>query len=80
MPPSALETLEAAVLQLSTAERSQLAERLLASLEEDDEIMLAWYAEAAQRGEAFERGEETAAAANEVVERLQTMISSPRQQ
>lgn len=80
MPPSTLEALEAAALQLSTAERSQLTERLLSSLEEDDEIMLAWYAEAAQRGEAFERGEEKAATSTEVIERLQTMISSARSQ
>ena len=38
MPPTTLEALEAAALQLSAAERSQLAERLLVSLEEDDEI------------------------------------------
>ena len=80
MPPTTLEALEAAALQLSAAERSQLAERLLVSLEEDDEIMLAWYAEAAQRGEAFARGGETASPASEVIERLQAMISSPRSQ
>jgi hypothetical protein len=80
MPPTTLEALEAAALQLSAAERSQLAERLLVSLEEDDEIMLAWYAEAVQRGEAFARGEETAFPASEVIERLQAMISSPRSQ
>lgn len=80
MPPSTLEAIEAAALQLSTAERSQLAERLLVSLEEDDEIMLAWVAEAAQRGDAFALGEETADDVSMVIERLQTMISSTRQQ
>ena len=80
MPPSTLEVLEAVALQLSAPERSQLAERLLVSLEDDDEIMLAWYAEAAQRGEAFSRGEETASPVSEVIERLQAMISSPRSQ
>lgn len=80
MPPSTLEALEAAALQLSAPERSQLAERLLVSLEEDDEILAAWVEVAEQRGAAFDRGEESASPASEVVERLQAMISATRSQ
>lgn len=76
MPPSTLEVIETAALQLSAAERSHLAERLLFSLEEDDEITNAWIAEATRRGEAFERGEESAADADDVISRLQVMISA----
>lgn len=39
---SPLEDIEAAALQLAPAERAKLAERLLASLDEDDEILAAW--------------------------------------
>ncbi len=46
-----MEAIEAAALQLSAAERSHLTERLLVSLEKDDQIMAEWFAEAAQRGE-----------------------------
>ena len=75
MPPTTLEVIETAALQLSIAERSHLAERLLVSLEEDDEITGAWIAEASRRGEAFDRGEETASDAESVISRLQTLIS-----
>ena len=54
---SLLEDIEAAALQLSQPERAQLAERLLVSLDEDDEILTAWVEEAERRADAFERGE-----------------------
>ena len=37
-----LERIEAEALALSTAERSRLVERLLASLDEDDEVAASW--------------------------------------
>lgn len=54
---SPLEDIEAAALQLAPAERARLAERLLVSLDEDDEILATWVAEAERRGDAYDRGE-----------------------
>lgn len=54
---SPLEDIEAAALQLAPAERAKLAERLLVSLDEDDEILASWVEEAERRGDAYERGE-----------------------
>ena len=54
---SSIEQREAAILNLPAADRSRIAERLLTSLEEDDEIMAAWVEEAERRADAFERGE-----------------------
>lgn len=53
-----VEDIEAAALQLPADKRAQLAERLLASLEKDDEILAAWVEEAERRADALERGEE----------------------
>ena len=52
-----LEDIEAMALQLPASDRSHLAERLLESLTEDDEILAAWVEEAERRADAFERGE-----------------------
>lgn len=57
MMSSPLEEIEAAALQLAPTERAHLAERLLVSLEEDDEILAAWVEEAERRADAFDRGE-----------------------
>lgn len=57
MTNSPLENIEAAALQLATSDRAKLAERLLVSLEEDDEILASWVEEAERRGDAFDRGE-----------------------
>lgn len=54
---SPLEDIEAAALQLATSDRAKLAERLLISLDEDDEILASWIAEAERRADAFDRGE-----------------------
>lgn len=54
---SLLEDIEAAALQLTSTERAKLAERLLVSLDEDDEVLATWVAEAERRGDAFDRGE-----------------------
>ena len=47
--PKSLEMLEAEVLNLTGAERSQLLDRLIASLETDGELQAAWLEEAARR-------------------------------
>ena len=57
MTNSPLEDIAAAALQLATSDRAKLAERLLVSLEEDDEILASWVEEAERRGDAFDRGE-----------------------
>lgn len=54
---SPLEDIEAAALQLAASDRAKLAERLLISLDEDDEILASWIAEAERRADAFDRGE-----------------------
>jgi len=56
MTPADLQTLEATVMALPQPDRVHLAERLLASLE-DDEILAEWVAEAEHRADAYERGE-----------------------
>jgi putative addiction module component (TIGR02574 family) len=54
---SAAEELEAAALALPRGERARLAERLIASLDEDAEIEQAWTVEVRRRLEAFRKGE-----------------------
>jgi len=71
---SSIEQLEAAILNLPAADRSRLAERLLMSLEEDDEIMAAWGAEAERRADAFERGEIEAADFEEAMARARARL------
>lgn len=50
------EEIEAAAMHLSVSERSQLAQRLLASLDEDSEIEQAWAEEIDRRLDEYERG------------------------
>lgn len=57
--PITLEEVELAALQLDVRERAQLAEHLLSSLDDQDEIQQAWLTEASQRIDAVERGETT---------------------
>jgi Putative addiction module component len=73
---SPLEDIEAAALQLAPSERAHLAERMLVSLEEDDEILAAWVEEAERRGEAFERGEMGAIDFDESMARLKTRLAA----
>lgn len=73
-----LEDIEAAALQLTTHERARLVERLLLSLDEDDEILAAWVAEAERRGEAFARGEMDAIDFDEAIARLRARLAGHR--
>ena len=75
-----LEILEAQVLKLTTSERAHLAERLIASLDEDEEIEEAWAAEVERRIAEIEGGhvqmipaEEAIARAREGLEALITL-------
>lgn len=76
MTISLLEDIEAAALQLATSDRAKLAERLLLSLEEDDEILAIWVAEAERRGDAFDRGEMEAIDFDESLNRLKAKLKT----
>ena len=73
---SPLEDIEAAALQLAPADRAHLAERLLISLDEDDEIMAAWVEEAERRADAFDRGEIGTIDFDESLARLKAKLSA----
>jgi len=73
---SPLEDIEAAALQLAPADRAHLAERLLVSLDEDDEIMAAWVEEAERRADAFDRGEIGTIDFDESLARLKAKLSA----
>jgi len=51
-----MEALEAAALQLSSAERARLVERLIASLDIDPEVEEAWAVEVERRNAEIESG------------------------
>jgi len=48
---------ETAVMKLPRANHVHVAEKLIASLADDDEILAAWAAEAERRADGFDRGE-----------------------
>lgn len=73
---SPLEDIEAAALQLAPVERARLAERLLVSLDEDDEILAAWVEEAERRGEAYDRGEMGAIDFDESIASLKAKLAA----
>ena len=50
--------LEAEILKLPRSVRARLAERLIVSLDEDNEIEQAWVAEAKSRYQAYLKGDE----------------------
>ena len=75
---SPLEDVEAAAMQLAPSERARLAERLLVSLDEDDEILAAWVAEAERRGDAFDRGEMGAIDFDEAIAQARARITNRR--
>ena len=58
--------LEALALRLSRHERAHLAQKLIASLDEDDEIEQAWTEEAERRYEALRSGKVEAVPAEHV--------------
>jgi putative addiction module component (TIGR02574 family) len=64
---SAAEELEAAVLSLPRGDRARLAERLIASLDEDAEIEQAWAIEVRRRLDAFRKGEIVALPIEDVI-------------
>ena len=63
-----IEQVESEALQLTQRERAQLAQRLIASLDEDTDVERAWYDEAARRLAELESGEGAEGSAHEVIE------------
>lgn len=73
-----LEDIEAAALQLASSDRAKLAERLLISLDEDDEILATWIAEAERRADAFDRGEMETIDFDEAIAQARARIANRR--
>ena len=71
---SQLEIVEAQALKLSPEERAQLADRLVASLFQDQEIEDAWAAEVERRIEEIERGRATLIPAADSIARARASI------
>ena len=70
-----LERIEAEALELPAADRWRLAERLLASLEQDDEIAGLWAEEAERRIDALARGETSVMPVEDVVAAARARIA-----
>ena len=68
------EEIETAAMHLSVSERARLAQRLLASLDEDSEVEQAWAAEIDRRIAAYENGDTTLVPAAEVFARIRTRL------
>jgi len=64
--------LEAEVLRLPAAERANLVNRLIASLDADPEVEEAWASEVEQRHAEIERGDVTLRAGPETLARLRS--------
>lgn len=70
---SAVEQLESAALHLPRSDRARLAERLLASLDEDAEIELAWAEEVRRRVEEVRSGAVETIPGEEVFRELESL-------
>ena len=69
-----LHELHAAVLSLPEAERAQLAARILASLDDDEETEAAWVSEVRDRLAAYRRGEIAAVPAENVLAKARQLV------
>jgi putative addiction module component (TIGR02574 family) len=56
LEPETVETLEAAALQLTAADRARLIDRLIATLDADPDVEEAWAAEVERRQAEIESG------------------------
>lgn len=70
-----LEILEAEVLQLDSADRSHLLERLIASLDADPAIEAAWAAEADRREAELDDGSVASVTIDEVLLKLRQRLA-----
>lgn len=71
---SQLEIVEAQALKLTAEERARLADRLIASLFEDNEVEEAWAAEVERRIEEIERGRAQFVPAAEAIARARAAV------
>ena len=69
--------LEARVLRLARHERARLAQKLIASLDEEDEIEQAWAAEAERRADELLGGTVKALPAEQVFAEARAKTSKP---
>ena len=67
--------LEAQALQLARHERARLAQRLIDSLDEEDELERAWTEEAERRYEALRSGSVEALPADDVFSNVRSRLS-----
>jgi putative addiction module component (TIGR02574 family) len=72
--PSELELIEAQALKLTAEERARLADRLIASLFEDNEIEEAWAAEVERRVEEIESGRAKLVQAADAITRARAAV------
>lgn len=73
--PTQLEVLEAQVMQLPTAERNYLLERLIVSLDTDPDVEAAWEQLADQREAELASGLAQAIPGNEAMARLRARLA-----
>lgn len=71
-----LEVLEAEVLKLGTAERSRLLEKLITSLDSDQEVEAAWELEVDRREAELEAGTVLAGSGQEAIARLRAKLAT----
>ncbi len=69
-----VQELESEVLKLPSHERARLAELLISSLDEEDEIAAAWADEAERRYEELRSGELEAVPAEDVLQRVRARL------
>jgi putative addiction module component (TIGR02574 family) len=69
-----IQELEAEVLKLPSHERARIAEALIASLDEEDEISSAWADEAERRDQELRSGNRKGVPAEEVFSRIRTRL------
>jgi putative addiction module component (TIGR02574 family) len=69
-----VQKLQAEVLKLPSHERARLAELLISSLDEEDEIAAAWADEAERRYQELRSGEIEAIPAEEVLARVRSNL------
>lgn len=72
--PMQFDVLETEVLNLSSVERSQLLDRLVASLDADAEIQELWALEAARRDADIDAGRGVLVAGEAVLDRLSAQL------
>ncbi len=75
--PTTLEIVEAQAFQLSPEERAQLADRLIASLFDDQQIEEEWAAEVERRIEEIEDGRALLIPAATAIARARAAINDP---